>query len=247
MLRAKLPALPHVGALNLFNAKGWLINSSEMWPVPDIEHCRPALFQGVHARASRRPSVIVEPVVSKVTGKLDHDLRAQDHRPQRRDHRLCQPRRRALAFRGFRRVAGAEQRHRDLDDPSRRHHHRPLSQGRQAGRPERRRHAAVSAGAGAGRQRLRALHEPSRGRGQGRRGPVADALSDPDRRDHRDRDCARRLAGADQAAILCGGAGDRRRHRHDLPDRAPVAAPASPPRSTSCRRRASISTPPSTT
>ena len=35
MLRAKLSVLPPVGALNLWSAKGFLINSSEMWPVPD--------------------------------------------------------------------------------------------------------------------------------------------------------------------------------------------------------------------
>src|SRR4029079_3978206 len=35
MLRAKLAVLPPVGALNLWSAKGLLINSSEMWPVPD--------------------------------------------------------------------------------------------------------------------------------------------------------------------------------------------------------------------
>src|SRR6478672_11525740 len=36
MLRSKLAALPHVGALNLWSAKGWLINSSEVWPVADL-------------------------------------------------------------------------------------------------------------------------------------------------------------------------------------------------------------------
>ena len=30
MLRRKLSVLPHVGALNLWSAKGWLLNSSEM-------------------------------------------------------------------------------------------------------------------------------------------------------------------------------------------------------------------------
>jgi len=35
MLRTKLSVLPHVGALNLWSARGWLINSSEMWPVED--------------------------------------------------------------------------------------------------------------------------------------------------------------------------------------------------------------------
>ena len=38
MLRTKLSVLPHVGALNLWSAKGWLINSSEMWPVADMHH-----------------------------------------------------------------------------------------------------------------------------------------------------------------------------------------------------------------
>src|ERR1043165_3931013 len=36
MLRTRLAALPHVGALNVFNREGWLINSSEIWPVPDV-------------------------------------------------------------------------------------------------------------------------------------------------------------------------------------------------------------------
>ena len=94
MLRTKLAALPHVGALNLFNAKGWLINSSEMWPVPDREHCRPPLFPGIHvgtadARRDRRAGR------QQGDEELDHGVRAQDRRPQRRDHRLCQPRRRA--------------------------------------------------------------------------------------------------------------------------------------------------------
>ena len=130
MLRARLAALPHVGALNLFNAKGWLINSSEMWPVPDVSIADRRYFQEftsgqADARRDRRAGR------EQGDEDLDHGLRAQDRRPQRRDHRLCQPRRRAQPFRGFRRVAGAEQRHRDLDDPPRRHHHRPLSRGRQ--------------------------------------------------------------------------------------------------------------------
>src|SRR5215510_5932525 len=37
MLRTRLAALPHVGALNVFNKDGWLINSSEMWPVQDVQ------------------------------------------------------------------------------------------------------------------------------------------------------------------------------------------------------------------
>ena len=66
MLRAKLAALPHVGALNLFNAKGWLINTSQMWPVGDVNIADRRYFQEFTS-GKPTPDVIVEPVVSKVT------------------------------------------------------------------------------------------------------------------------------------------------------------------------------------
>jgi len=66
MLRAKLAVLPHVGGLNLFNVKGWLINSSEMWPVSDINISDRRYFQDFIS-GKPTPDVIVEPVVSKVT------------------------------------------------------------------------------------------------------------------------------------------------------------------------------------
>jgi diguanylate cyclase (GGDEF)-like protein len=66
MLRTKLSALPHVGALNLWNARGWLINSSEMWPVPDVSIADRQYFKEFTSGRST-PEVIVEPVVSKVT------------------------------------------------------------------------------------------------------------------------------------------------------------------------------------
>src|SRR6185295_10818673 len=66
MLRSKLAALPHVGALNLWSAKGWLINSSEAWPVADLTITDRKYFQ--EFTSSRpTPDVIVEPVVTKVT------------------------------------------------------------------------------------------------------------------------------------------------------------------------------------
>ena len=68
MLRAKLAALPHVGALNLFNAEGWLINTSEMWPVPDVSIASRRYFREFTS-GRPAPEVIVEPAVSKVTGK----------------------------------------------------------------------------------------------------------------------------------------------------------------------------------
>jgi len=67
MLRTKLAVLPHVGALNLFNADGWLINSSEVWPVPDVNNSDRRYFREfTSGRATS--DVIVEPAVSRVTG-----------------------------------------------------------------------------------------------------------------------------------------------------------------------------------
>src|SRR5262249_22044517 len=67
MLRTRLAALPHVGALNVFSKDGWLINSSEMWPVPAINiHGRRYFREFTSGQAT--PEVIVEPVVSQVTG-----------------------------------------------------------------------------------------------------------------------------------------------------------------------------------
>lgn len=66
MLRSKLATLPHVGALNLWNAKGWLINSSEMWPVPDLSISDRQYFKDFKSDRPM-PDVIVEPVISKVT------------------------------------------------------------------------------------------------------------------------------------------------------------------------------------
>ena len=67
MLRTKLAALPHVGGLNLFNTKGWLINSSEMWPVQEVSVSDRRYFREFTS-GQPTPDVIVEPAVSKVTG-----------------------------------------------------------------------------------------------------------------------------------------------------------------------------------
>src|SRR5689334_8698878 len=67
MLRSRLAALPYVGGLNVFSKDGWLINSSEMWPVPDIQILDRRYFQEFTS-GRPTPDVIVEPVVSKVTG-----------------------------------------------------------------------------------------------------------------------------------------------------------------------------------
>jgi len=66
MLRAKLAVLPPVGALNLWSAKGLLINSSEMWPVPDRSIADRRYFREFTS-GRPTPDMILEPVVSKVT------------------------------------------------------------------------------------------------------------------------------------------------------------------------------------
>ena len=67
MLRAKLASLPHVGSLNLFNARGQLINSSEIWPTPDLSIADRRYFKEFMS-GRPTPDVIVEPAVSRVTG-----------------------------------------------------------------------------------------------------------------------------------------------------------------------------------
>jgi diguanylate cyclase (GGDEF)-like protein len=67
MLRSKLAALPHVGGLHLFNAKGWLINSSEKWPVPEVNASDRRYFR-TFTSGEPTAEVIVEPVISMVTG-----------------------------------------------------------------------------------------------------------------------------------------------------------------------------------
>jgi diguanylate cyclase (GGDEF)-like protein len=68
MLRAKLQAFPHVGGLNLFNAQGWLINSTQRWPVPDVNVSDRRYFKEF-ASGQPVPETIVEVGKSKVTGR----------------------------------------------------------------------------------------------------------------------------------------------------------------------------------
>jgi diguanylate cyclase (GGDEF)-like protein len=67
LLRAKLASLPYVGGLNLFDAEGRLINSSEAWPVPNIGIADRDHFQVLKTSAAQQ-TVLAEPVISRVTG-----------------------------------------------------------------------------------------------------------------------------------------------------------------------------------
>jgi diguanylate cyclase (GGDEF)-like protein len=67
MLKAKLSALSYVGAVNLFDADGRLINASGVWPVPEVSVADRAYFK-VFTSSPQSPTVLIEPVYARVTG-----------------------------------------------------------------------------------------------------------------------------------------------------------------------------------
>jgi diguanylate cyclase (GGDEF)-like protein len=67
MLRAKIGGLSYVGGVNLFDADGALINSSSAWPVPAINVADRGYFKTFKSDP-RSPSLLVEPVYSRITG-----------------------------------------------------------------------------------------------------------------------------------------------------------------------------------
>ena len=67
MLKAKLSALSYVGAVNMFDSDGKLINASGVWPVPDVTVADRAYFK-VFTSGPLSPTVLIEPVYSRVTG-----------------------------------------------------------------------------------------------------------------------------------------------------------------------------------
>jgi diguanylate cyclase (GGDEF)-like protein len=67
MLKTKITALSYVGAVNLFDSDGTLINSSNIWPVPAISLADRAWFKTFKSDPNA-PSLVVEPLHSRVTG-----------------------------------------------------------------------------------------------------------------------------------------------------------------------------------
>jgi diguanylate cyclase (GGDEF)-like protein len=67
MLKAKIEALPYVGAVNLFDSDGKLINSSNAWPVPLVNVADRAYFSGLKTNP-HGPDTVVEAVQSRMTG-----------------------------------------------------------------------------------------------------------------------------------------------------------------------------------
>ncbi len=67
MLKAKIGALSYIGAVNLFDSDGMLINSSSTWPVPLINVADRAYFSTFKTDPNS-PDTLVEPVHSRITG-----------------------------------------------------------------------------------------------------------------------------------------------------------------------------------
>ncbi len=67
MLKAKIGALSYIGAVNLFDSDGMLINSSNAWPVPLVSVADRAYFKNFKTDPNS-PETLVEPVRSRITG-----------------------------------------------------------------------------------------------------------------------------------------------------------------------------------
>ena len=67
MLKAKIGALSYIGAVNLFDSDGMLINSSNAWPVPLVSVADRAYFKNFKTDPNS-PETLVEPVQSRITG-----------------------------------------------------------------------------------------------------------------------------------------------------------------------------------
>ncbi len=67
MLKAKIGALSYVGAVNLFDSEGMLINSSNAWPAPLVNVADRDYFK-TFKTDPHSPDTLVEPVHSRITG-----------------------------------------------------------------------------------------------------------------------------------------------------------------------------------
>ncbi|MBR0688425.1 EAL domain-containing protein [Bradyrhizobium manausense] len=68
MLRSKIEALPYMGAVNVIDAEGNLINSSMAWPAPKVNVADRAYFR-TFKYAPSSPDVLIEPLYSRVSGQ----------------------------------------------------------------------------------------------------------------------------------------------------------------------------------
>ena len=89
MLKAKIGGHSDVGGVNVFDADGTLINSSEAWPRPDDQHRRSGLFQDLQIGSATAP------LPGRTGARPSHRGLGHRHRPQgdRAERRI--PRRRS--------------------------------------------------------------------------------------------------------------------------------------------------------
>src|SRR5690348_6149440 len=67
MLRSKVAVLSYIGEVSIFDADGQLINSSGVWPLPDINVASRAYFQ-TFKNDPAADAVLAEPLRSYITG-----------------------------------------------------------------------------------------------------------------------------------------------------------------------------------
>ena len=67
MLEAKISALKYVGGINIFDSDGKLINSSGVWPIPDVSVGDRPYFKALKSDP-HSPELLVEAVHSRITG-----------------------------------------------------------------------------------------------------------------------------------------------------------------------------------
>jgi diguanylate cyclase (GGDEF)-like protein len=67
MLKARLSAMSYVGAVNLFDSDGRIVNASGVWPTPDVSVADRTYFK-VFTSGPQSPTVLIEPVYSRVSG-----------------------------------------------------------------------------------------------------------------------------------------------------------------------------------
>ncbi len=81
MLKSKVAVLSYVGEVTIFDADGQLINSSGLWPLPDINVAQRAYFQ-TFRNDPQSDAVLAEPLRSFITGGwttvIAHRLTAPD-------------------------------------------------------------------------------------------------------------------------------------------------------------------------
>ena len=83
VLRAKVGTHSDVAGVNLFNEQGMLINSSEVWPVPDIRIADRAFFRAFKSGAATAP-ILVELVRGRSLGGLGNRHRQSGDRAEGR-------------------------------------------------------------------------------------------------------------------------------------------------------------------